>query len=676
MTDRESEETGASQEEEVRIGVFICHCGLNIAQTVDCKTVAEYAATLPNVVISRENMYSCADPGQNQIMDDIKECHLNRVVVAACSVKMHGPTFMNCCAEAGLNPYLFQMANIREHCSWVHMQDREGATEKAKDQVRMAVAGVTHARALHDRMVPVTRNALVIGGGVSGFQAAADLANGGHEVYLIEKSHFLGGISNQLYRMFDHMERVSCVVTPLISSVLNNPRVTVFTGTEVEDISGYVGNFKVKLRINPRMVNEDCDCCGECADACPLEARSEFQAGLSTRKAIHIEDPQALPHMYAVDSELCDGCGYCVEICPRDAIDLHDLGKTEKLEVGTIVLAVGAMPFVPTEGNRWSYDGNNDVFTSLEMERMFHRHGPTGGQLLRRSDGKTPRSVAFIQCVGSRDEEHPWCSRVCCMNTIKEALAVKSVDPGIKVSVYHQDIRAYKKEHEDYYRLARDEGVIFMRSAVTEVVPKDGKLEVRALDELLHGPTSQDVDMVALACGMTRSDDAQKLQDMLKVPSSADGFLLEAHPKLRPLETAIDGVMLAGTCQFPKDIGDSMLQASGSAAKCMGLLSKERVTLDAIISTIDQDKCTGCLICVKKCPFSSIVTDELEIDGKKRKRARVIEASCKGCGVCAARCKQDAVTAHGFTDDQVYSQIDAALDEDPGGKILALVCHW
>jgi heterodisulfide reductase subunit A len=663
--------------EDIRIGVYICHCGLNIAQTVDCASVCEYASTLPNVVVAKENMYSCADPGQIQIRSDIEEFDLNRVVVAACSVKMHGPTFMSVCEEAGLNPYLFQMVNIREHCSWVHMKDREGATAKAMDQVRMAVAGVTHARPLDNRIVKVTRRALVIGGGVTGLQAAVDMADAGYDVYLVEKSHFLGGLSNQLHKMFDHMEHVSCVVTPLIMRALNHPRITVFTGTEVENVSGYVGNFNVKLKVNPRLVSEACDCCGACSEVCPVEAPSEFQAGMARRKAIYMPDTQALPNTYCVDDELCNDCGDCEETCHVFAIDLSKAARLEPIEVGTIILAIGAKPYLPGEGNRWNYTGESDVFTSLEMERLLHSGGPTGGELLRRTDGKVPEQVAFIQCVGSRDpDENPWCSRICCLNTIKQACQIKVRYPEVKVSVYHNDIRLYKKEHEDFYRLARDQGIVFMRSRVEEVVPGGERLEVRAIDELLDGPTAQEVGMVVLACGLTRGDDAQKLQDMLKVPNSADGFFLEAHPKLKPLETAIDGVMLAGTCQFPKDIGDCMLQASGAAAKCMGLLSKDNLELDGIISTIDQDLCNGCLVCVKKCPFGAVITDEVEVEGKTKKRARVIEASCKGCGVCAAHCKPGAIEAHGFTDEQIFAQIDAALEEDPGGRILALVCHW
>ena len=674
MTDEEKmPEKG---DEEVRTGVYICHCGLNIAQTVDCKAVAEYAAGLPDVVVSRENMYSCADPGQIQIKDDIKEYGLNRVVVAACSVKMHGPTFMTVCAEAGLNPYLFQMVNIREHCSWVHMQDKDGATAKAKDQVKMAVASVALAEPLDDRVVPVTHEALVIGSGVAGLQSALDIANSGYRVHLVEKLPYLGGRANQLNRIFDRLERISCVLTPLVMMVLNHPLIDVYTNTDVEEVTGYIGNFKARLSIGSDPVGEECDACGKCAEACPIEIDDRFQKRFSKCKVISLPHEEALPHRYTIDREACDGCGACVAACPKGIIDLEAAGSTTDIEIGSIVLAIGSKIFKPAEGNKWAYDGKSDVFTALEMERLLAGNGPTGGRPLRRSDGMLPKSVAFIQCVGSRDDEHPWCSRTCCMTTLKEAVTIKVRFPRVAVSVYHNDIRLYKKEHEEFYRQARGLGITFLRARPSEVSLRDKGLEVKAFDEMLGEETSQVVDMVILATGMERSQDAQKFGDMLKVPASADGFFLEAHPKLRPLETAIDGVMLAGSCQFPKDIGDSLLQASGSAAKCLGMLTKDRIRLDAIISHIDQEKCNGCLVCVKKCPFSAVVTDEVEVDGKTRKRARVIDALCKGCGVCAARCKQKAVEAQGFTDEQIFAQIDAALEEDPGGKILALVCHW
>ncbi|WP_287153348.1 CoB--CoM heterodisulfide reductase iron-sulfur subunit A family protein [Candidatus Solincola tengchongensis] len=664
-------------EEELRIGVYVCHCGLNIAQVVDCAAVAEYAATLPDVVVARENMYSCADPGQIQIKEDIAAYGLNRVVVAACSVKMHGPTFMNVCQEAGLNPYLMMMANIREHCSWVHRDDPEGATRKAMEQVKMAVAKVRHAHALHDRYVPVKRAALVIGGGMAGMQAALDMADAGYPVFLVEREPFLGGRAAQLLRTFDHMERMSCLVSPLAMKVLNHPLIRVFTLTEVESISGYVGNFQVRLARRPRYVGESCDACGACAEACPVAVPDPFQVGMAERKAIYLPHPQAAPYLYCVDEEACTRCGACAEACPRSAVDLGMEGGEETVEVGAVVLAVGAQPYRPPEENPWSYDGKSDVFTSLEMERMLHPLGPTGGKPLRRSDGRLPESLAFIQCVGSRDPEgNAWCSRICCMNTIKQALILKALYPSVRIYVYHRDIRAYKKDHEDLYRLARDQGVIFLRAPVREVVPGEGGLVIHAYDEVMRRPVRQEVDMVVLATGMVRRDSVQRLQDMLKVPSSADGFLMEAHPKLRPLETAITGVMLAGSCQFPKDLGDCLLQGSAAAAKCLGILGKEEMRLDAIIAHVNPERCNGCLVCFKRCPFSAIVVDEVEVDGKKRKRARVIEASCKGCGICAARCKQKAIEARGFSDPEIFSQIDAALEEDPGGKVLALVCHW
>ncbi len=659
-----------------RIGVYICHCGLNIASTVDCAAVAEYAGTLGDVVVSRENMYSCADPGQNQIKDDIREFNLNRVVVAACSVKMHGPTFMHACEEAGLNPYLFEMANIREHCSWVHMKDKEGATRKAMDQVRMAVAKARHLKPLEDRLVPVTRAALVVGGGMAGMRSALDIAEAGFPVYLVEKSASLGGNALRLERIFDRLERAGCLVSPLAMEVAGHPLITVMTLTEVVETDGYVGNFEVVLKKSPRRVTAACDACGLCAEACPVEVPDELQAGLSPRKAIYLSSRRAVPQLYCVDEDACDHCGKCEEVCPRDAIELDEEAEEMRVDVGAIVLATGSAPFRPPEKNIWAYEEGGDVLTTPELERILDPLGPTEGALRRPSDGRIPGHVAFIQCVGSRDPEgNGWCSRICCMNTIKQSILMKKRYPETEISVYHHDIRVYKKEHEDLFRLARELGVIFLRAKVEGVSRRGTALVVRAADDILKKKTEQAVDMVVLAVGLVPGVDNERLKDIMKVPLSGDGFFAENHPKLRPLETVIDGVMLAGCCQSPKDLGDSVSQADGAAAKVLGLLTKDQIQLDAIISHIDQNLCSGCLVCVKKCPFQAIATDEVQVGEKTKKRARVVEAACKGCGVCAARCPKDAIEAQSFTDAQIFAQIEAALEE-PEDKILALTCHW
>jgi len=666
---------GGSQ--KPRIGVYICHCGLNIASTVNCAEVAEYAGTLADVVVSRENMYSCADPGQNQIKDDIRDHKLNRVVVAACSVKMHGPTFMRACSEAGLNPYLFEMANIREHCSWVHMKDKEGATRKAMDQVRMAVAKARFLKALEDRLVPVTKAALVLGGGMAGMRSALDVAEAGFPVYLVEKSPSLGGNAVRLERVFDRLDRAGCLVSPLAMEVASHPLIRVMPLTEVAETDGYIGNFEVVLKTRPRRVTADCDACGRCADVCPVDVPDEMQAGLSMRKAIFLPSRKAIPQVYCIDEEVCDHCGKCASACPLGAIDLDEESEETRIEVGAIVLATGAATYKPPEKNIWDYEEGGDVLTTPELERMLDPLGPTAGALQRPSDGEIPSHVAFIQCVGSRDPEgNEWCSRICCMNTIKQSILMKKRYPETQISVYHHDIRAYKKEHEDLFRLARELGVTFLRAKVEGVTAKGSGLKVRAADDILRKTTEQAVDMVVLAVGLVPGSDTETLKDMMKVPLSGDGFFQENHPKLRPLETVIDGVMLAGCCQSPKDLGDSVSQADGAAAKAMGLLSKDQIQLDAIISRIDQELCSGCLVCVKKCPFRAIVTDEVRVGEKTKKRARVVEAACKGCGVCAARCPKDAIEAQSFTDAQIFAQIEAALEVDPQDKILALTCHW
>lgn len=660
--------------EEIRIGVYVCHCGKNIAAVIDTSTVADFASSLNDVVVARENTYCCAETGQAQIRDDIKEHNLNRVVIASCSPKLHEPTFRRTVAEAGLNPYLMEMVNIREHCSWVHMREHDAATKKAMDLVKMGVAKARLLQPLIDREVPTTKNALVIGGGIAGLQAASDIANAGHHVYLVEKAPTLGGKVAQLSGVSSGYKSPECLLIPRMTEAMTHPNIEVFTNAEVKSVDGYIGNFKVKIVKHPRYVKESCILCGECSAVCPAEVANEFNAGMDSRKAIYLPFEQATPSTYVIDMDNCTKCGLCVETCPVDAIYLEDREEELELDIGSIIVATGFESFDPQNKPKYSYSQFKNVITSLQLERMLDPEGPTDGKPLRPSDGREPTKIAFIQCVGSREEDgNQYCSKICCMSTIKQAKTLKTLFPEADITVYYRDIRIPRREFEEMYREVREAGVLFVRGTIKDVSEtEDNNLLISAYSDTLNDLIVQDVEMVVLAVGLEHCRDGDLIKGIVKIPTSPDGFFMEAHPKLKPIDTVIDGVYLAGACLSPKDIAESVTQASGAAAKVCGLFSKDRLKLDGIISKVDTDTCIGCGICIKQCPFHAIMEDEIEGE----KKARVVEAACKGCGICAGACPTGAIEALSFTTEQLHAQIDAALEFNPGDKIIAFCCNW
>jgi heterodisulfide reductase subunit A len=666
--------------EEVRIGVYVCHCGLNIAGSVDCKEVAEFAATLPNVVLARDYRYTCSDQGQALIKNDIKEYRLNRVVVASCSPRLHEPTFRKVCEEAGLNKYLFEMANIREQCSWVHLHDRKAATEKAKDLVKMAVAKAALLKPASEIEVPIIRKALVIGGGVAGIQAALDLADTGYRVYLVEKEPSIGGMMARIDKTFPTMDCSICILAPKMSDVGHHPNIELLTNSEVVDVKGYIGNFRVKVLKKPRYVKEDCSACGECSKVCPITAPNEFDAGLALRHAIYTPFAQAVPSTYIIDMNLClnkDGimvCDKCVKACERQAIDFTMKPETVELEVGTIIVAIGADVFDPSALPQYGYGKYLNVITSLEFERLINAGGPSGGRLIRPSDMKIPKRVAFIQCVGSRSNKSgkTYCSNVCCMNTIKDSLLIKEHWPGTEIYVFYVDIRAYGKGFEDLYKRAKKEGVKFIRGLPAEIIEDKRTRNLWLIGEntLLKEPYKMNFDMVILSVGLEPRRDSEVIQRLLTLSRTQDGFFMEAHPKLRPVDAATGGIFFAGCAEAPKDIKDSVTQASAAAARAGILMARGKVTVEAITPILDVEKCKACGLCTKVCPYNAITLN------KELKRVEIVEAACGGCGTCAAECPSDALTQNHFTDEQIIAQIDAVTEKDAGKKIVAFCCNW
>jgi len=666
-------------DEEVRIGVYVCHCGLNIAGSVDCEEVAKFASTLPHVVVSKDNRYTCSDQGQELIKNDIREHKLNRVVVASCSPRLHEPTFRKACEEAGLNKYLFEMANIREQCSWVHLYEREKATEKAKDLVKMAVAKAALLTPEEESEVPIIKKALVIGGGVAGIQAALDLGDTGYQVYLVEKEPSIGGRMAQIDKTFPTMDCSICILAPKMSDVGRHPNVELLTNSEVLEVKGYIGNFRVKVLKKPRYVTEECTSCGDCAKACPVTAPNEFDIGLATRRAIYTPFAQAVPSTYIIDRNLCLNkeniilCDKCIKACERRAINFDMKPETVELEVGTIIVATGADVYDPTSLTNYGYGKFPNVITSLEFERLINAGGPSGGHLIRPSDLQVPESVAFIQCVGSRsDKGHLYCSNVCCMNTIKDSLLIKEHWPTTKIYVFYVDVRAYGKGFEGLYKRAKREGIIFIRGLPAEIIEdrKIPNLWLFGENTLQKELYKVNVGMVILSIGIEPRRDSEVIQRLLTLSRNPDGFFMEAHPKLRPVDTPTGGVFLAGCAESPKDIKDSVTQASAAAARAGILMAKGRVTVEAITPRLIVENCTACGLCARVCPYNAISVD------KEMKRTEVIEAACAGCGTCGAECPFGALTMRHFTDEQIYAQVDAATEQDADKKIVAFCCNW
>jgi len=665
--------------ENPRIGVFVCHCGLNIAGVVDIEAVTEYARTLPDVVYSVHNRYTCSDPGQEEIRKAIKDYDLNRVVVAACSPRMHEFTFRRTVTEAGLNPYLFEMANIREHCSWCHPSTPEEATLKAKEIVKVAVAKARLLGPLTPIEVPVTNKALVLGGGIAGINAALDLAEMGFKVYLVEKKESIGGHMAQLDKTFPTLDCSICIEGPKMVDVARHPNIEIFSFTDILSVEGYVGNFKVKIRKNPRyVIEENCTGCGECRDVCPIEYPNEWDMNMGVRKTISVPFDQAVPLIYRINKDYCIECYKCVDSCgARQALDLSQEPKEVELEVGTIIVTTGYDIYQPQDNNVYGYGKYSNVITSLEFERLILAAGPTSGHVIRASDGKRPNVVAFVQCVGSRDtNSYPYCSGFCCMYTIKHTVQLKEhYGSDVDVYVFYIDMRGNFKGYEEFYSRAREMGVNFVRGRVSKVIedPETENLIIRAEDTLLGEPIELEAEMVVLATAAIASKDTGDVSRILNITRGTDGFLMESHPKLKPIDTPVDGIFLAGACQGPKDIPYSVSQGSGAAARAATILSKPSVKIEPIISVVDPEKCRNtkvkCGICVSKCPYGAIKAEP-------SLPAQVIAAMCHGCGTCVAECPADAITQMHFTDAQIFAQIAAALEVNPEDKIMSFCCNW
>ncbi len=651
-----------------KVGVYVCHCGSNIAGVVDVVDVAKWAEdNLPDVRVAREYKFMCSSPGQEIIEKDIKDLGLTRIVVAACSPHLHELTFRNACKRAGLNPYLFEMVSIREQVSWV-TKDKALATEKAKALIAGGVRRVVHHQPLEPIIVDINPSVLVVGGGIAGIQAALEIADQGSHVYLVEREPSIGGHMAQFDKTFPTLDCAACILTPKMFTAGTHPNITLLTWSEVEKVDGFVGNFTVQIRKKARKVNtEKCTGCGVCEEKCPKKViDTVFEVGMGTRKAIYTPFPQAVPKYPVIDVANCiyfqrGTCKACEKFCPTGAIDFNQQDETLTVQVGNVILATGYELFDAHRIPHYGYGRLANVITNLEFERLSNTAGPTGGRIVLRDGVTVPQTVGIIHCVGSRDIKYNVdCSAICCMQSLKFAHLVKE-KTGAKVYNFYIDIRTPGKTYDEFYRRVLDEGVHFIRGKVAEVTDaprfpgEEGKLIIQVEDTLAGRQLRVPVDMVILSAAMQPRADSKEVAKKFGISCSANGWFIERHPKLDPVATMTEGIFIAGVCQGPKDIPSSVSQGAAAAARVLGLIGQKQVTLEPVRASVDQEKCSGCRICNSLCPFNAITFIE------DRKVSEVNPALCQGCGTCVAACPAGAITGSHFTNTQILAQIEGIL---------------
>lgn len=659
-----------------RIGVFVCWCGSNIAGTVDVQAVSDALKNEPGVVFSTNYQYMCSQAGQNMIKDAIKEHNLTGIVICSCSPRMHEATFRKTAESAGINPYMVEIANIREQCSWVH-KDKEVGTEKAIILGKAAVAKVNLNAPLTAGETPVTKRALVIGGGIAGIQTALDIADAGFPVDIVEKKPTIGGKMTQLDKTFPTLDCAACILTPKMVDVAQNENIRIFSYSEVTEVKGFVGNFDVKITKHARFVKEDvCTGCGLCTEKCPMKkVPNEHNLGMDTRSAIYIPFAQAVPKVATIDPDYCNmlkngKCGLCSKICAAGAIDYTQKDEEIEEKYGAIVVATGFNPISMDKFDEFAYNQSKDVITSLELERLMNAAGPTGGTLLRPSDGKHPHTIVLVQCVGSRcsagaRKGKEYCSKICCMYTAKHAMLIRDKYPDTEVYVFYIDVRTPGKNFDEFYRRAVEEyGVHYIKGMVGKVSPEGDILKVQASDLLTNEQIHIDADMVVLAAAIEPDKSARPLATMLTASMDTNDFFTEAHPKLRPVESPTAGVYLSGTCQGPKDIPETVAQAGAAASKVIGLLCKDSLKNNPCIAHVDEMMCNGCSSCEKVCAYGAItyVDKEFKMPDRTtqiRRVSQVNPAVCQGCGACTVACPSGAMNLYGFANEQIIAEVDA-----------------
>ncbi len=664
-----------------RIGVFVCECGPNIKEAIDLDTVVTFAQRLKNVVMAKPFNLLCSEAGKKLIEEDIKTYNLTRVVIAACSPREHEHTFKKVLSNAGLNPYLLQLVNIREQCAWV-IKNKTLATEKAKAMIQAAVERVIHHEPLESKEIECQMDALVVGAGIAGISAALTLAQKNRKVYLVEKSPVIGGKVARYEKVFPTLECASCVLDPVLDKVLHNEQIELLTLSEIQEVLGFFGNFIVKVKKNARCVDtKTCIGCGACFEVCSVKVKNEYNEGLDERRAIYIPYAGALPNVAVIDKEHClhfqaEGCNACQNACPFGSINYEENDEVQELRVGAIVLATGFDVFDPKRAPQYGYGKIDNVYTSLEFERLLNSNGPTGGKILLKN-GQPPKKIALIHCAGSRTKKYnEYCSGVCCMYSLKFAHMVNEQLPDSSISEFYSDFCLPGKESQGFFNNLLDKnGIEFVRVKDLDSIKfseKKGKVLIQYKDA--HGDMKKaPFDLAVLSVAIEAAKDAQDLARIFDIPQGEGGFFTEEHTELSPASTIKEGIFIAGCAQGPKDVQSTVAQGQAAAGNILSrLIPGEKLVLEAITATVDEDLCSGCKICIGLCPYKAITYNSPSLpfskggqegfSDEKGEIATINEVLCRGCGICAAACPSGAIKAKHFTDKQIFTEIEGLLN--------------